>query len=411
MSAPAAATPRWLRRLAAAAVSSLVALVLLEAGLRLAPVNRADEARADLRSSFLSGVAIHPQWGTAFRAGVDLVWDYTGRESTPIHIDVQTLPLPGQPEWGMRDDGIDADATRLIPVFGDSFTWGATVQRDEIWCERVERAVPGLDLIDLAQGGGLAKAAAEYRTVRDHLPEHDAVVYAMWLGNEFYDNLVFGEALARVDVERRQHRRAQRKYALLARCRLACFADTLLDRIAPGHALWEPPSRYRAEPDGVWVEGLGNLYVAPTNPMLTRYLEQPYTDPAIERGIEATAAAMADLADLAGPREVVVLLLPFKEQVHAGALRAHRDDLIYDRPQREVLAMCERLGLTCHDLLPTLSAQAHERLFWEYDPHFTPLGQQRAAEAIAPLLNGHSVTGTPPEPQTSRPSFVETSDR
>jgi hypothetical protein len=399
---PGAPTPRFPRRVAAALIATAVALLLAEGLLRVAPINRADEARTALRSSFLTGIGVHPRWGSAFLADLDLRWDYTGRERTEIVIDFATVAIPGQPPWGMRDDGID-DGRTVIPVLGDSFTFGATVQLDEIWCERIEAADDTLDLLDLAQGGGLAKAAAQYRTVRDHLPAHDTVIYAMWLGNEFYDNQVFSEAIDRLDVELRAHERTRTKYRVMARLHLACFVDTLVKRVAPGRAPWETPSRYRPEPDGVWHEELGNFYVAPANPMLTRYLEQPYTDPSIDEGIAATGTALADLVEQVGERELVLLLLPFKEQVHARVTRQHRHDLIFDRPQQEVTDLCARHGITCHDLLPALVAHEGERLFWDFDPHFTPLGQRRAAEAILPLLSEHSVTAPSEPPLDSSP--------
>ncbi len=54
------------------------------------------------------------------------------------------------------------------------------------------------------------------------------------------------------------------------------------------------------------------------------------------------------------------------------------------------MELCKRFEITCFDLLPHLERFREEKLFWDYDPHFTPAGQFHAsleAEALLRQLN------------------------
>lgn len=301
----------------------------------------------------------------------------------------RTVPIPGYEEYGMRDDGWNPSARRTIAVLGDSYTFGATVAGEDIWCEQIESRNPGVDMLNIAMGSGVAKAVAEYTVLKDRLPLHDAVVYEMYLGNEFLDNDVFAEAMKHVDEEIAVHASSYRRARILSSSKLLFAAARVASRIK-----WailgarNRPTEYVAEEDGYWDERFGNFLLKPKNPILLRYAEPVYTDNRITHGIEETEKNLVHLKELVGSRKFVVLLFPFKEMIHFDAIRHQMPDLDITRPSRIVLDLCRKHGITCMDLTAGLLAHRNERLNWDYDHHLNKVGQYYASLEAERALHG-----------------------
>ena len=86
------------------------------------------------------------------------------------------------------------------------------------------------------------------------------------------------------------------------------------------------------------------------------------------------------------PPEIVIILFPFKAQLHGQLIKAHRPELDLTKPNDIVLAQCERHDVMCIDILPSLSQYQAEKLFWDYDPHFNKIGQGYASLAVEDAL-------------------------
>lgn len=373
-----------LSRLALAAAVPLVLWLLFEIVLLATPLGDGNHRRVQLEHSWNLATTYSAPWGWSFTVG-EFDLDYTGREKQPVPVHFSTTPMPGRADIGVRDEGITAGKS-LVPVLGDSFTFGATVQGPEIWCEQLEQspAGRGYDWYNIATGGGATKAAMQFELMGASLPEHQTVVYAMWLGNEFADNEVFEAALADAATFVGGHDRAR------SRLRWAPLTEGLSIAYTAGKAvsamLKGKGAAYGLVREELWHDRIGALIPQPAEPIMLRTLRPISADPSLQRGLAATEEALKRLRDAVAPAKLLVLVLPFKEQVHDDVVRGLVPDLDFEQPNREVAAMCGRLGLRCVDILQELRKHRDEKLYWDYDPHWTPLGHRRAAEAIGRLL-------------------------
>ncbi len=375
------------------AVVSLVVIVLLLEGLlrttsRLFSLDRPDFGRARVFYAFQRSTQYHPSWGWSFVPNADTVWeeDWRGRERATIKTQFRTLPIPGYPEYGMRDDGLDEGAESVIVVLGDSFTFGSTVEMAETWPELIEERNPRVDMLNLAAGGGLTKAVEQYRILRDRLPSHDTVIYAMWLGNEFLDNYAFPRGAGRFDELAREHLAETQKRRIQSASYVAYIVGEAIDNAQMLLSPAPDALEYEAEVEQLWDDRYGNFFLYPANPILLRYAEPEHTDDRIINGLQNTRAALERMKLLVGERRLVVLLFPFKAQLHEDLILPHRPELDLQRPNRIVKDFCQATGVTCLDLLPALGQNIEEKLFWDYDPHFTPAGQLFASIEVEAQL-------------------------
>jgi lysophospholipase L1-like esterase len=91
---------------------------------------------------------------------------------------------------------------------------------------------------------------------------------------------------------------------------------------------------------------------------------------------------------------VVVLSIPdmsqFDDEMRARAManfRFREDEVDWQRPQRDLLAQTQQVGLPMLDLLPVFSAMPDRaNLYWRIDTHFTAYGHQVTADALAHFL-------------------------
>jgi len=385
-----------------ALIACMVALSMLELCARIIPVESDEFKRVRLQREFKQSTKFHPQWGWSFVPDADATWDYTGREREPIKIRFQTMPIPGYPDYGMRDDGLSSRAEQVIPILGDSFTFGATVERDEIWCELIEERNPAVDMLNLANGGGLTKACAQYEILRDLLPAHDVVIYEMWLGNEFFDNYAFPQLQPTLQTRIEEHTSDIRRLRLLSVSKVGFMAYSAQQNVRRTwrsvlkrtRKLGKPEDeslRYVAEADQMWDERYGNFYLRPRNPILSRYAEPEYSDERIISGVHNTEKALLDMKSLVGERELVVILFPFKAQLHEDLVKEQRPELDLDKPNRIVESFCTQHDVVCMDLLPLLRAKEGQQLYWDYDTHFTSVGQMVASGEVESLLRNHGI--------------------
>lgn len=360
---------------------------------RLLPVLDIEFRQTRNEERFLRTVKLNPLWGFSFVPNIDVFWDDTSRERQKMAYRFRTVPIPGYEHYGMRDDGWNPRAQRTIAVLGDSFSFGTSVDNEDIWCERIEARNPQIDMLNLATGSGIAKAVLEYQVLRDRVPAHQAVVYEMYLGNEFLDNSVFSEFVpGNMDEEIASQEATHRRLRLLGFSKLLFGAYTLASRSKA--ALLGSRTRateYAAEADGYWDERFGNFLLKPKNPILLRYAEMEYSDERISKGIAETERAMRRMRDLVGNRRFVILLFPFKEMIHFDAIRDHVNDIDIGKPSRIVLELCRKNNISCADLTPGIQPHANEKLYWDYDHHFNKLGQFYAAQVAEQALKENGI--------------------
>jgi lysophospholipase L1-like esterase len=102
--------------------------------------------------------------------------------------------------------------------------------------------------------------------------------------------------------------------------------------------------------------------------------------------IRATAAA-AGAPTLA---MVIPQMGQFDEATRARVMADYRfgeDEVDWDRPQRQLAAKAERVGVPVLDLLPVFRSRAdRSRLYLQLDTHFSALGHQAVAEKLTTFL-------------------------
>lgn len=378
-------------------ISLIVVLLALEIFLRATTgtfnLERPEFGRAQILYEFQRSTQIHPTWGWSFVPNIESVWeeDWKRRERTPIRINFETLPIPGYSRYGMRDDGLTTNAKTIIPVFGDSYSFGSTVELKEIWVELIEQRNPEVDMLNLASGGGLTKTVEQYIILRDLLPQHEVMIYQMWLGNEFYDNYAFPKEQARVDEIRSTHVSETQKRRLQSASYLAYVIFEAIDNIQNRFNPQQNDYSYVAETDQLWDDEFGNFYLYPANPILLRYTESEYFDERIAEGIKNTEDALLQMKSLVGNRELIIFLFPFKEQMYEGVVKPHRPELDLTKPNKIVMNLCAVHEITCFDLMPELDKFKDDKLYWDYDPHFTPLGQYNASIEVESILRYYDI--------------------
>lgn len=367
----------------------LVCLFLGEMLVRVLPLDNEGFERMKLKEQYFLSTKTNPYWGTTFVPFIDTFLDYTGREKEPNVIHFTAVPIPGFPRYGMRDDGIDLDAEQFLVALGDSFTWGAALNLEDIWTERLERSFPSTDVLNLGQGAGIAQSFALYRTVYDSLPSHQYVISAMWLGNEFIDNYGFSQLdLNTLQETENNLYRSRWFYPLIIRSKLAYHfyqiyftynlpVKSFFNRFGPFFSS-TPSPEYILEVDSYWDDHFGNFDLDPRNAIKLDYARVPLADPLVLEGIEHTTQAMTDFSQFARDhgKTLLVVLIPFKEQVYFNLIS---DKISYPvdilQPNTLVLDTCDKLRIRCIDTLSDFQQQRNEKLFWDYDNHFTPQGQ------------------------------------
>lgn len=260
-----------------------------------------------------------------------------------------------------------------ILALGDSFTFGQGVEFDDAWPEMLEaRTGPGTEVLNAGWAAG--SPIGHLRFLTDSGPELDAdlVLVAVFVGNDVVEDLAERNAgqdpIERIEFEARYIENLQLRVGAVGRVR------DFLDAAFPN--LYE----------------LATLAVVKTQYLLGGhrshfdYVLAEDEGPELSEGWMATLAALRDIDRAAGSlgARSGVVIIPFYDQVAGTSFGAGYE---VDRPQRRILAHCERAGLDCLDLLPTLrSAGPAAELYYLKDGHWTVKGHEIASAAIAEWL-------------------------
>jgi lysophospholipase L1-like esterase len=332
---------------------------------------------------------------------------------------------PGHDANGFRNDAVPANAE--IVALGDSQTWGINGQRSEAW-PQVLGKISKRTVYNMGVGGyGPLHYSALTEKALSLSPK--VIVVGIYLGNDLYD----AYSLAYSSDVYKDLREP------------GASADLLRDTIAPrANALWDEEKNFqhdfgRGEPrlgilwlsghtavgrlmarsgwwpgsSDVWFEASkawakahpehGAVYDAGgVRTVLTtayRLTALDLDDPHIAEGLRLTGVALQRIkgqTDTANVK-VLVVLIPTKESVFAGALENRQRDPVYERlysmesrTRAALIAQCKNANIEYVDALPPLVQAVRDGEQQVYptstESHPTPKGYQVIAFTVYDAL-------------------------
>ncbi len=285
-------------------------------------------------------------------------------------------------EHGFRDRTspfrTDSSTTRIV-VVGDSFTWGYGVNDDEVYTERLEASLEGVEVINLGVAAyGLRQELALLERVGMRC-EPDLVVLGLCL-----NDIPTIDAPFLSPPDRAEESRPRIRDRLRAASALWAFVS---ERINASPALARALVRVGLKRP---LRGIADLDPS-LSPALRHY------PPDLQRAWEETKGvilAMRDLVASTGAR-LIVAVIPARQSVSEeafaqslaySALRSEDFDL--DKPY----GLIQQFGDSCG--IPVISPLWRFRSAWvagarpylPNDMHFSPLGHTLFAEEIAAYL-------------------------
>ncbi len=294
---------------------------------------------------------------------------------------VQTRDL-GCQGLGFRDDGVNHEF--VILALGDSFTWGAGVDNDQVWTELLEQTWQ----VDVINGGHAAMGPTQERLLLElcgQTLKPEAVILALFVRNDFSDDLEWRQR----HQERRQwllplrswlyaHSRVYElfKYYILGKLfGVGCYTDFFKEPA--------PASYMEVTKPGLQVR----LYLAPA------YLQKD-PPPALQQGWALTQEELLKVQALCEQlgSALLVIIVPDKAQTYWSYLAPYLSPLEdYDpySPNSLVREFCEKNEIAVFDLTPIFQAHNDEQLYWPIDGHWNERGNQLAAEAIGHYLSNN----------------------
>ncbi len=370
-------------------------LLFFEIFLRIFSVDDAGFERVKLKREYLLIVRQSEEIGSVYKPNHSILVDYTAREKEVIILNFTTFPIPGYEIWGMRDDGFDHNKEKVFVVLGDSYTWGATVNATDIWSEIIEYRHNEVDMLNLALGGGISKAFEEYKILEPNLPDHQTVIYAAGMINEFLDNYAFMEAYKSGFVVTQNNLHKTRWfYPIISNSKVAYLGYK-------GYALtnfpvknffrkffnnFRPQNDYLPEVDGYVDDEFGALGISlPNNQIGMNYALIGNHDPSFIKGVDETKRVLKDFNAFVKSknRTFVVVVVPFKEQVYFNFIE---DKILFNvnikQPTNYILDVCEEHNIICIDPTDWMIENNHKKLYWFYDVHLTPVGQKVLADYV-----------------------------
>lgn len=380
-----------------AGVNLILTVLLLEILLRLIPLPAGF-------SSYLKAVGMieeqqaayirDPQTGmTVLQPGQSLTWSIMDGEWT-----VTTVPFPGNPQLGLRDDGIEPEARRKVFALGDSFTFGFGVNDDQVWHEVLEREYGSeVDIFNLrAIGNSVVDIRNMYPLYKERIA-HDTVFLCIYLGNEFIDaRISTSPNVVVVPVEGDvvpSNSRTQGK--LFSQIKSHSYTARLVKYLFLSQ--WTKLGYYNLDTRREVYQPEGSPFVFTIDyeeNILVRTCEQEYSTE-MEEGVTAFRRALAELVLLArhDGKQIYAFVFPFKEQVYWEQW-VHRleEPGRYERlkPNRIVGEALESQGVAFYDLTDDLIEAGRERvLYWPIDSHWNPAGNRLAAELVHEWLARH----------------------
>lgn len=308
-------------------------------------------------------------------AGIDRT--ITGHPDYDFYVTTNTLGYEG---IGFRDDGV-SDVAPIVAV-GDSFTWGDGIDNDKTWVERLE-AESGRDVVNLGMSGyGSQQILRLLQTYG--LPFKPRLILWAFFPNDFNDagHFAWREETGRLA---KQVPKPKPWTEVLDRdLRIYSVAYTWL--VSP----FDEPDENEEYERLYYTDKFLNLSF-----VLRSYWGErldptdKYTGPGLVYTQQALAEAQAAASQLNA--EIVVLLLPSKEQVYwpiVSTLADNAADYKVNWPHEEVKAWCEANGVRYLDLTPAFSTRAAqgEQLYYRFDAHWNEAGHELAAQTIRQYL-------------------------
>lgn len=385
----------WTKRLGLLALSSLVALLIAEASMRVfmptfSPLSFDlfyRDSNGQLRLEPLARRQhAHPEWNVAVQI------NHEGFRDIDAH------PAAGQP---------------VALGLGDSVTFGWGVEYEDAFLTRLEGAMggprAGVRVVKTGTPGtGTTDHLVLLHTLLPQYPRVDMVLLGFNIGNDFTDvaeggasqfDVVDGLLVRRGESGAGQGLFARGKGWLKRKSYVAQLAAQWLwqgeRRRTEATAVQNRPHAGLAKRD-YWLQRFNQIHLRESFP------------PRLQQGVDATLAALAEMQQLARDRDARFLLvvIPRSIQVYdtdrqryTEAFGAAPGDWDMERPQRILAEWARQHGAESLDLLPALrqaASAAAERLYYFPDSHLTRAGHRVVAERLHEYLRQHPLAVSRP---------------
>lgn len=370
---------RYLLRAAALLLGTLLALLVLELGLRITGYDGDRERSARAFDARYGDV---PKDSWIFDFAIDPA------RHRAVELRGQVIPL-AKP----------AHETRVLFI-GDSATEGAFVTLEQSYPRRFEARMrerdPGTAIRAINAGVWGMTTLDELRLLEDKLLplQPDAVVLGLFMANDINFNLAHGRRTLRYHAPRWLD-------ALRQRSALAHFVFLRLLALNQRHRLVEAESLGASWLDEriSLVDGYGFHMLSYPAGEVALYMKKP--SKLVDEAFGVMRDALFQLRELGARRgfAVRVLLIPTPSSVRGSLAILHHPDILYQlrqqgisvtqddldfgSPTRRVLAICGELALDCVDALPNFR-RIGTRAFFTDDEHPTIAGHEALAEALLP---------------------------
>ncbi len=371
--------------------SLVIVLLLIELALQIIHYDQEGIDRIKLKKDYYNIIQT-TEWGSSYKPNQTVTMDYTGREKKTILINLTTIPVPGYETIGTRDVPIKKD-TKIIMTLGDSYTWGATLNHDQIWREIIENRNKNLTLFSLPPAASITQAYHLYTKLEPTLPEHEVVIYALGTVNEFLDNYAFKEAKESNKLNVTTNK-LPFYYPIITRSRLAYIFYSFYAKInMPIKNLLyklsnkiEAPVDYLPEVDGYIDPYYGEFDITPPkNQIGLNYVLKNSTNLQYLEGLEEAKKSIHEFGEYTKSKnkKLIVVIIPFKEQIYIDLIKDKiKYEIEINSPNKEILKSCKKANIICLDSTEYLMKHKDKKLFWDYDRHLTPEGQIILADYI-----------------------------
>lgn len=275
-------------------------------------------------------------------------WDYDVAVTLNSHGFIERENRPKQPgEW-------------RIGIFGDSFTAGMGVPRDERFADRwwrdLQRDRPEVSVYNFGSAwSGTAQSAAFLEAHGDEY-ELDEIVLALFGGNEMSDNVLWEES---VDLDPAQR-------------------SSLEDRLRDGG--WRDRIRNSSR-------AAGYLYVVLSRGLARRTPSIP-TQEDLAKLWPASARALDTLVAAAGSRPLTIWYLPATIEWDDASWQSTRELLDLEPSDRRAVHDAVRdwstaRGIPFLDVTEAFAGQTREALCFPNDGHWNEAGHEIAADYLS----------------------------
>ena len=128
---------------------------------------------------------------------------------------------------------------------------------------------------------------------------------------------------------------------------------------------------------GLYIDGAGLCRINLENEMLTNYLKKDLSEK-IKTGIAETKDYLIKLKEITSDKRLIILLIPFREQVYAHNINEividYLDNVDILQPNKIISDFCDRNYIQYFDSTPYLIDNNKKELYFSIDPHFNSNG-------------------------------------